>query len=158
ESADKVFGEGFDVFSDYEEDANDSIDKLAYAVGMENSDSEARYLEAGVYHDDVYDKHFQYTVYTSENAYEFDSAFIKTALQEMKDAYGVTVSQNTAEKAVKKVLEEIEKTQDYYSLYETSEVKGSGYAETVTVSVEGFFNEDGSKGFYMAVERERCYE
>ena len=158
ESADKVFGEGFDVFSDYEEDANDSIDKLAYAVGMENSDSEASYLEAGVYHDDVYDKHFQYTVYTSENGYEFDSAFIKTALQEMKDAYGVTVSQNTAEKAVKKVLEEIEKTQDYYSLYETSEVKGSGYAETVTVSVEGFFNEDGSKGFYMAVERERCYE
>ena len=154
----KVFGGGFDVFSDYEEDANDSIDKLAYAVGMENSDSEASYLEAGVYHDDVYDKHFQYTVYTSENASSYSADFAKTALAEMKDGYGVTITQSTAEKAIKKVLEEVEKTQDYYSLYEEKEVKGSGYTETVTVSVEGFFNEDGSKGFYLAVERERCYE
>jgi len=155
---DKVFGGGYDVFADYEEETIDSIDKLAYAVAMEDSDSEASYLEAGVYHDSDYNKHFQYTVYTSDNAYEFSSEGIKTALKEMKDAYGVTISQKTAEKAVKEVLDRVEKTQDYYSLYQEKEVKGSGYTEMITVSIDGFCNEDGSLGYYFALERERCYE
>ena len=154
----KVFGGGFEVFGEYEEDATEAIDKLAYAIGMENSDTEASYLEAGVYHDDVYDKYFQYTLYTSENAYEFSSSGVEVALKEMKEAYGVTVSQKTAEKAVKEVLKRVEEVQDYYSLYQIKEVKGKGYTETVKVSVDGFCYEDGSLGYYFAVERERCYE
>ena len=155
---DKVFGGGYDIFGDYEEDTIDTIDKLAYAVGMENSESEASYVEAGVYHDSVYDKHFQYTVYASENVDEFSSAAIEAALKEIKDAYGITVSQKTAEKAVKKVLETVAATEDYYSLYEEKEVSGSGYTEMITFSIDGFCNEDGSSGYYFAVERERCYE
>lgn len=155
---DKVFGGGYDIFGDYEEETIDTIDKLAYAVGMENSESEASYVETGVYHDSVYDKHFQYTVYASENVYEFSSAAIEAALKEIKSAYGITVSQKTAEKAVKQVLETVAQTEDYYSLYEEKEVSGSGYTEMITFSVDGFCNEDGSSGYYFAVERERCYE
>ena len=154
----KVFGSGYDVFGDYEEDANDTIDKLAYAVGMENSESEASYMEAGVYHETVTDKHYQYTLYASDNAYDFSADSIAQALKELKDAYGITISQKTAEKAVKQVMNQVEKTQDYYSLYQEQTVSGSGYSELITVSVDGFCNEDGSMGYYFSVERERCYE
>ena len=48
-------------------------------------------------------------------------------------------------------------TEDYYSLYEEKTVKGSGYIETVNLSVDGFTTEDNQIGYYISVERERGY-
>lgn len=147
----------YPMFSDYEEDDSDSIDKLAYVLAMEDDDSEKSFLETGVYHSKTDNKYYQYTVYTSDNCYENSKENIKKSLQEIKNAYGITVSQKTVEKAVKEVLKVATETEDYYSLYEEKTVKGSGYTEKIKLSVDGFATEDNKIGYYISVERERCY-
>lgn len=153
----KALTGSYSTFSDYEEDDSDSIDKLAYVLAMEDDDSEKSFLETGVYHSKTDNKYYQYTVYTSDNCYENSKENIKKSLQEIKNAYGITVSQKTVEKAVKEVLKVATETEDYYSLYEEKTVKGSGYTEKIKLSVDGFATEDNKIGYYISVERERCY-
>ena len=61
------------------------------------------------------------------------------------------------EKAAQQVLKKATEADDYYSYYETKDVNGSGYSEKVSFAVEGFVTEEGEIGFYISVERERCY-
>lgn len=153
----KALSGEYPMFSDYEEDDSESIDKLAYVVAMEDDDSEKSFLETGAYHSKTDKKYYQYTVYTSDNFYDNSKENIKRSLGEIKSAYGITVSQKTVEKAVKEVLKVATETEDYYSLYEEKSVKGSGYTEKVKLSVDGFATEDNKIGYYISVERERCY-
>ena len=153
----KALSGEYPVFSDYEEDDSESIDKLAYVLAMEDDDSEKSFLETGAYHSKTDNKYYQYTVYTSDNFYDNSKENIKRSLGEIKSAYGITVSQKTVEKAVKEVLKVATETEDYYSLYEEKSVKGSGYTEKVKLSVDGFATEDNKIGYYISVERERCY-
>ena len=46
----KALSGEYPMFSDYEEDDSESIDKLAYVVAMEDDDSEKSFLETGAYH------------------------------------------------------------------------------------------------------------
>lgn len=153
----KSMSGSYSTFSDYEEDDSDSIDKLAYVLAMEDDDPEKSFLETGVYHNKTDNKYYQYTVYTSDNFYDNSKTDIEKALKEIKSAYGITVSQQNVEKAVNEVLKVATETEDYYSLYEKKTVKGSGYTETVKLSVDGFATEDNQIGYYISVERERSY-
>ena len=153
----KALSGSYSTFSDYEEDDSDPIDKLAYVVAMEDDDPEKSFLETGVYHDNTNNKYYQYTAYISDNFYDNSKTEIEKALKEIKSAYGITVSQKKVEEAVKEVLKVDAETEDYYSLYEEKTVKGSGYIETVNLSVDGFTTEDNQIGYYISVERERCY-
>ena len=157
EAAEAHLSGNYSIFSDYEEESVDSIDKLVYVIGMEDDDTEKSFLETGAYHSTDGDKNYQYTVYTSENFYKADKSGIAAVLKEIKSAYGITVSQSKVEKAAQKVLKKATETDDYYSYYETKDVKGSGYSEKVSFAVEGFVTEEGEIGFYISVERERCY-
>lgn len=153
----KSMSGSYSTFSDYEEDDSDSIDKLAYVLAMEDDDPEKSFLETGVYHNKTDNKYYQYTVYTSDNFYDNSKTDIEKALKEIESAYGITVSQQNVEKAVNEVLKVATETEDYYSLYEKKTVKGSGYTETVKLSVDGFATEDNQIGYYISVERERSY-
>ena len=141
----KSMSGSYSTFSDYEEDDSDSIDKLAYVLAMEDDDPEKSFLETGVYHNKTDNKYYQYTVYTSDNFFDNSKTDIEKALKEIKSAYGITVSQQNVEKAVNEVLKV------------ATETEGSGYTETVKLSVDGFATEDNQIGYYISVERERSY-
>lgn len=157
ETASRVFGGSFDGFSDFEEDDEDDIDKLAYAVAMENSDTEGRYLEGGVYHH-VTGNHFQYIAFSTSNFYEINDSNIKTIMDDAKKAMGVTLSKSRLKKAIEIAFGNAKEKEDYYSLYEIDNINGKGYTETVRVSVDGFATEENQIGYYVYIERERCYE
>ena len=148
----------YTLFSDYEEEDMDSIDRLVYVIGMEDDDSEKSFLETGAYHSTADGKNYQYTVYTSENFYKADKTQIAGVLKEIKSAYGITVSQSKVEKAVKEVLAMATEIEDYYSLNQSVNVTGKGYTEKVSFAVEGFVTEENEIGYYISVERERTYQ
>ena len=148
----------YTLFSDYEEEDMDSIDRLVYVIGMEDDDSEKSFLETGAYHSTADGKNYQYTVYTSENFYKADKTQISGVLKEIKSAYGITVSQSKVEKAVKEVLAMATEIEDYYSLNQSVNVTGKGYTEKVSFAVEGFVTEENEIGYYISVERERTYQ
>ena len=145
------------MFGDYEEDL-DTIDKLVYVIGTEDDDAEKCFLETGAYHSTDDDRYYQYTVYTSENMYEVSKSQIAAVLKEIKSAYGISVSQSKVEKAAKEVLKNAAETEDYYTLSQSVNIKGSDYTEKVSFAVEGFVTEDDETGFYISVERERTYK
>ena len=145
------------LFVDYEEDL-DTIDKLVYVIGTEDDDAEKCFLETGAYHSTDDDRYYQYTVYTSENMYEVSKSQIAAVLKEIKSAYGISVSQSKVEKAAKEVLKNAAETEDYYTLSQSVNIKGSDYTEKVSFAVEGFVTEDDETGFYISVERERTYK
>jgi len=157
-AAEGVFGTSVTVFSDYEEVAEDVIDKLAYAIGMEDDDTEKRFMEAGAYHSQDDGKHYQYVMVATENFYEVNDANIASALKTLEDGMGITISKKTLTKAAKQAFETAAKTEDYYSLIDAKTVKGDGYQEHVKVSVDAFATEENEIGFYVSCERERCYE
>lgn len=152
-----ALSENFSTFSEYEEDDMDSIDKLVYVLGMEDDDSEKGFIECGAYHNADNNKYYQYTLYASQNFYSANSEKTSAVLKEIKSAYGVSLSESKVEKAVKEVLKKVKETEDYYSLYETRKIKESEYTETVSFAVEGFITEDNEIGYYISIERERCY-
>ena len=147
----------YPVFSEYEEDDADSVDKIIYVIGMEDDDSEKSFIECGAYHNADDNKYYQYTLYASQNFYSLNSGDISAVLKEIKSAYGVNLSKSKVEKAVKDVLKKVKETEDYYSLYETRKIKEKDYNETVNFAVEGFITEDNETGYYISIERERCY-
>ena len=153
-----TLGSPFAVFSEYEEIEGDEIDKLAYAIGMENDDTEGIFLETGVYHAQSTGKHYQYVTYCSRSYYEASSANTDTILANLKDAMGITISKKKLQDAIDKALARAEETENYYSLIESETAAGSGYAENITVSVDAFATEDNVIGYYVSCERERCYE
>ena len=115
-------------------------------------------METGAYHSTDDDRYYQYTVYTSENMYEVSKSQIAAVLKEIKSAYGISVSQSKVEKAAKEVLKNAAETEDYYTLSQSVNIKGSDYTEKVSFAVEGFVTEDDETGFYISVERERTYK
>lgn len=148
----------YSLFSDYEKDDADTIDKLVYTMGMEDDDAEKSYLEAGAYHDKTDNKYYQYTVFISKNFSEDSKADMENALKEMSSAYGITVSRDKVEKAAEEAMKKVPESEEgYYCLYEEKNLKGDGYTERVNFSVEGFATEEEQIGYYISVERERCY-
>ncbi len=157
-AAESVFNTSVTVFGDYEEDDEDVIDKLAYAIGMEDDDTEKRFMEAGAYHNQSDGKHYQYVMIATENFYEVNEANIASALKTLEDGMGITISKKTLTKAANQAFETATEAEDYYSLIDTKTVKGDGYQEHVKVSVDAFATEENEIGFYVSCERERCYE
>lgn len=157
-AAEAAFQTDVTVFCDYEEIEEDVIDKLAYAIGMEDDDTEKRFMEAGAYHNQSDGKHYQYVMIATENFYEVNDANIESALKTLKDGMGITISKKTLTKAAKEAFETAAKTEDYYSLIDSKTVKGDGYQEHVKVSADAFATEENEIGFYVSCERERCYE
>ena len=90
--ADSVFGTTFAAFSEYEEIEEDEIDKLAYAIAMENDDTEATFLEAGAYHSRSTDKHYQYVVMATRNFYEVSDANTAEVVDTLEKAMGISIS------------------------------------------------------------------
>ena len=157
-SADSVYGSKFMGFGDYEEVPEDDIDKLAYAIAMENDDTEGRYLETGAYHAQSTGKHYQYVMTASQNFYEVSSANTKSVVSDLEKAMGITISEKKMHSAIQQAFEQATETQDYFSLKDAASAKGNGYTETIKVSVDAFATEDNVIGFYVSCERERCYE
>ena len=157
-AAEAAFHVSVAVFSDYEEIEEDVIDKLSYAIGMEDDDTEKRFMEAGAYHSQADDRHYQYVMVATENFYEVNEANIQSALKTLEEGMGITISKKTLTKAANQAFETAVETQDYYSLIDTKTVKGDGYQEHVKVSVDAFATEENEIGFYVSCERERCYE
>lgn len=157
-SADSVYGSKFMGFGDYEEVPEDDIDKLAYAIAMENDDTEGRYLETGAYHAQSTGKHYQYVMTASQNFYEVSSANTKSVVSDLEKAMGITISEKKMHSAIQQAFEQATETQDYFSLKDSTSAKGNGYTETIKVSVDAFATEDNVIGFYVSCERERCYE
>ena len=157
-SADSVYGSKFMGFGDYEEVPEDDIDKLAYAIAMENDDTEGRYLETGAYHAQSTGKHYQYVMTASQNFYEVSSANTKSVVSDLEKAMGITISEKKMHSAIQQAFEQATETQDYFSLKDAASAKGNGYTETIKLSVDAFATEDNVIGFYVSCERERCYE
>ena len=156
--AKSVFGEEFGVFSDYEEDDTDPLDKLAYAVGMMNDDTESIYMEGGVYHSQTDDKHYQYIMCASETFEEVNDANIQTAVKTLEDGMGIKISAQKMKEAVESAYATAVETEDFYSLLDSAVINANGYRETVKVSCDAVAYEDGTYAFYVSAERERCYE
>lgn len=156
--ADSVFGTTFSAFSEYEEIEEDEIDKLAYAIAMENDDTEATFLEAGAYHSRSTDKHYQYVVMATRNFYEVSDANTAEVVDTLEKAMGISISKKRMKKAINEAFEKATETEDYFSLLDSDTAKGSGYTETIKVSVDAFATEEGEIGYYVSCERERCYE
>lgn len=157
-SADSVYGSRFMGFGDYEEVPEDDIDKLAYAIAMENDDTEGRYLETGVYHSQSTGKHYQYVMTATQNFYEVSSANTKSVISDLEKAMGITISEKKMHSAIQQAFEQATETQDYFSLKDAVSAKGNGYTENIKVSVDAFATEENVIGYYVSCERERCYE
>jgi len=155
-TAGSVLGTRFTVFSDYEEDDEDEIDKLAYAIGMENDDTEGIYLEGGAYHTRA-GENYQYVIYISQNMYDTGSANTKAIMEDIEAAMGVTFKEKQLQKAIETAYAKGEETLDYFSLVDSETASGSGYDETIKVSVDCFVTEENVVGYYVSCERERCY-
>ena len=157
-AADSVLGTKFAGFGEYEEDPAEEIDKLAYAIALENDDTESKYIEAGAYHLQTDDKHYQYLMLATENFYEVNSANTQSVLNMLKTGMGIEISEKTMSKAIEKAYNQAVATEDYFSLMDHETRSGKGYTELVKVSVDAFAYEDGTIGYYVSCERERCYE
>ena len=157
-AADSALGTNFAGFGEYEEDPAEEIDKLAYAIALENDDTESKYIEAGAYHLQTDNKNYQYVMVATENFYDVSSANTQSVLKTLKDGMGVEISEKTMSKAIEKAYGQAVATEDYFSLMDNEVRSGKGYKETVKVSVDAFAYEDGTIGYYVSCERERCYE
>ena len=157
-AADSVYGSQFMGFADYEEIPEDDIDKLAYAIAMENDDVEGRYLETGAYHAQSTGKHYQYVMSATQNFYEVSSANTKTVVNDLEKAMGITVSEKRMQSAIETAIEQANETLDYFSLKDSASVKGKGFTENIKISVDAFATEENVIGYYVSAERERCYE
>ncbi|MBQ4650510.1 MAG: hypothetical protein IJB73_07410 [Firmicutes bacterium] len=155
-STEELFNKAYVTYKEYEVYEGDEIDKLAYAVGMEDNDSEKCYLEVGAYHNSVKNNHYQYSIFTSDSLYEVSDDIIETAILKLETAYGIKVSEKKAKEMLTSVIEEA-KDMEFAAVYDEATVKGSGYTETVWFGVEAFSPEEGETGYYFSVERERCY-
>lgn len=157
-AADSVYGSTFMGFGDYEEVPEDDIDKLAYAIAMENDDTDGRYLETGAYHAQSTGKHYQYVMSATQNFYEVSSANTKTVISDLEKAMGITISEKRMHSAIEAAMKQANETLDYFSLKDFASVKGKGYTENIKVSVDAFATEENVIGYYVSAERERCYE
>lgn len=157
-AADTALNSSFSVFHDYEGIDEDVIDQLSYAIAMENDDTESRYLEAGAYHSQADDRHYQYIMAATENFYEVSAANIASALKTLEEGMGIVISEKTLTEAAEKAFGIATDTEDYYSLMDYGVAEGDGYTESVKVSVDAFATEENVIGFYVSAERERCYE
>lgn len=146
----------FSDYEDYGDDEEDGIGQIAYAIAVEDDDIEKATVEAGVYHNTKNDKYYQYSAYTSETLTS-STASVKAILSEIESAYGIKVSEDKIEAALKRAWEKAEKRQDFYSLYQTKEYKGEGYADLITLRVDVGYDEDDNMAAYIYAERERAY-
>lgn len=144
------------AFNEYEDDEADNIDQLAYVVALEDDDMEKVSIEMGAYHSTKDDKYYQYNFYTSETLTS-DTASVKAILEEIKSAYGVTLSQSKVEKALKAAWKQAKANEDYYGVYQKTEYKGDGYRDSVTAGIDVGYDEEGNMSAYIYVERERLY-
>lgn len=147
------------AFSDYEEygdEEADGIDRITYAIAVEDDDTDKATVEIGVYHNTKNDKYYQYSGYTSETLAN-STAPVKMILPEIESAYGIKMSEKKIEAALKTAWEKAEKRQDFYSLYQTKAYKGDGYTDRITVRVDVGYDEDDNMGAYIYAERERLY-
>lgn len=156
----KVFGTEFSFQSDYEADDEMDFDKHVYVGGVEGTELDNAYAETGAYHEKATGKYHQYTNYSSKTYYEYSDKTVKNILKTLKDAYGITLSEKKTKKAVKLAFNTAKENDDFYSLVDKVTLKGNGYSETITVTVDGFVNEGdegGDYGFYIFVDRDRVY-
>ncbi len=147
------------AFSDYEsygEDEDDGIDKITYAIAVEDDDMEKATVEIGVYHNTNDDKYYQYNGYTSETLTSPTDS-VKAILSEIESAYGIKLSEDKIEAALKTAWEKAAKRQDFYSLYQTKDYKGDGYTDHILVRVDVGCDEEDNMGAYIYAERERLY-
>lgn len=144
------------AFSDYEEDDEDYIDKLAYVTALEEDDMDKASVELGAHHDSRTNSYYQYNAYISETLTSADAS-LKGILAEIEDAYGVSLSKSKCEKALKAVWKEAARIEDYYGVYQRTSFKGDGYEDSVIVRVDAICDEDNNMGAYVYVERERHY-
>ena len=147
------------AFSDYEEygdEEADGIDRITYAIAVEDDDTDKATVEIGVYHNTKNDKYYQYSGYTSETLAN-STAPVKMILSDIESAYGIKMSEKKIEAALKTAWEKAEKRQDFYSLYQTKAYKGDGYTDRITVRVDVGYDEDDNMGAYIYAERERLY-
>lgn len=151
-------GGDYEIFSDYEEEDADEIDQLSYAVGLENDDSEGRFFEVGVYHNQNTDKNYQYCTFITENFYSVEAKDIDNSIKALKETMGVTFSKERLTKAIEIAFNNATEKEDYYSLSQKVKLNGNGYTETVKVCVDGFATEENEIGYYISIERERTYE
>lgn len=156
----KVFGTEFSFQSDYEADDEMDFDKHVYVGGVEGTELDNAYAETGAYHEKATGKYHQYTNYSSKTYYEYSDKTVENIIKTLKDAYGITLSERKTKKAVKLAFDTAKENDDFYSLVDKVKLKGNGYSETITVTVDGFVNEGdegGDYGFYIFVDRDRVY-
>ncbi len=146
----------FSDYEDYGDDEEDGIGQIAYAIAVEDDDMDKATVEMGVYHNTKNDKDYQYSGYTSETLTS-SSASVKGILSEIESAYGIKMSQEKIESALKTAWKKAEKRQDFYSLYQTKDYKGDGYTDRITVRVDVGYDEEDNMGAYIYAERERLY-
>ncbi len=151
-----AIGGTYEIFSDYDEDDEEEIDKLAYAIGMENDDAEARFAECGAYHT-TSGKYYQYITVISENFTTVTDADLESIMDIAQSGFGITLSKSRLQKAIEIAYGVALETEDYYSLYQIKTISGNGYTETIKMYVDGFATEDDEIGYYVGFERERCY-
>ncbi|MCI8609995.1 MAG: hypothetical protein HFE73_10160 [Firmicutes bacterium] len=155
-AASSAFGGNFSGFSDYDEDDEDEIDKLAYAIVIEDDDTEGRTLERGVYHH-IIEQHFQYIALSSRNYYEVNDSNLDAIIKDAKKAMGITISKSRLKKGLEIALKNANEKKDYYSLCDVRIINGNGFTETIKVTADCFCSEEDEVGYYVYVERERCY-
>ena len=146
----------FSDYEDYGDDEEDGIGQIAYAIAVEDDDMDEATVETGVYHNTKDDKYYQYSGYTSETLTS-SAASVKGILSEIESAYGIKMSQEKIESALKTAWKKAKKRRDFYSLYQTKEYKGDGYADLITLRVDVGYDEEDNMGAYIYAERERLY-
>lgn len=144
------------AFNEYEDDDTEGIDKIAYVAAIEDDDMDKATIEMGVYHSTEDDKYYQYNGYTSETLTDA-SASVKTILSKIESAYGIKMSQKKVETVLKHAWEKSAKREDFYGTYQTTEYKGDGYIDKITVRVDVGYDEGDNMGAYIYAERERLY-
>ena len=144
------------AFNEYEDDDTEGIDKIAYVAAIEDDDMDKATIEMGVYHSTEDDKYYQYNGYTSETLTDA-SASVKTILSKIESAYGIKLSQKKVETVLKHAWEKSAKREDFYGTYQTTEYKGDGYIDKITVRVDVGYDEGDNMGAYIYAERERLY-
>ena len=152
-------GKNFEFFNDYEADDGGGevdIDSIVYAVGMEENNETLDYMETGVFHSLSDSKFVQYCVYISSNFYTIEDAKIDSFIDFAGKNLGVTFDKAKLVKAIETALDKVVELEEVY-VNQTQIVKGPGYSDKVTLSVQSFEEEDGNYLYYIDVDRERTY-
>ena len=149
--------------AEYDEYDGEEIDKQLYTLGMRSDLSEdevddAAMIEAGFYHNSTEENYHQYTSYVSKTFYEVSKTLLSEELRQIETAYGITISEQKMEEALKTVFDNLNETNYEYAVYEKQTVQGDDYTEVVTLRVDGAMYDDDSVLAYIYVDRDRVYK